>query len=350
MNATINWLYSWISASQSGEAALAAPSSASAHSTISDTNEKPNKNPYDAILDENQHDPIKIQRFCENQRTSRNAKFRTQILDPRFQGFKRDEVLFNLINVPGFTDPRNNLCVWARPTRKIMDLVLTCQEELRRMSPSIWLMPPDCLHMTVLEIAQSLTPQELQAVENTISPAVTTLASYHMTHRTRLVKPKLSYDDAAIALTFVPAAGEPTNIVSVEDSKSDVCNDEYTYLHLRRDLIRVCHAKGVQIGARYATTSCHLTIARFLGDEDFAAKKASHSQGEGRLDHEKVVNWVEMLDAINVRLEREFWPKVGRVMPFGAGEWLVGSERGLDVRRGRLWYGGGETWEAGDGF
>ncbi|EXJ79625.1 hypothetical protein A1O3_07904 [Capronia epimyces CBS 606.96] len=297
-------------------------------------------NPYDDILKDNQNDPVRVQAFCENQRTSRNAKFRIQLLDPGFKGFKRDEILFNMINVAGFTDPRNNLCVWARPTWKVMDLVLRCQEELKQMSPNIWLMPQDCLHMTVLEIAQSLTPEELNAVNNRISPAVHTLASYHMAHRTRLVKPKLSFDDAAIALTFVPAAGEPS-IVSTGDSRLDGCSDDYTYLHLRRDLIRVCHGEGVRIFARYATTSCHLTIARFLSSDDFAA--------DGQLSHSKVVKWVEMLDTINARLEQEFWPKDG-VMPDAAGEWFVGSERGLEVRRGRIWYGGGETWEAGDGF
>jgi hypothetical protein len=48
-------------------------------------------------------------------------------------------------------------------------------------------------------------------------------------------------------------------------------------------------------------------------------------------------------------LEREFWPTQEGIRD--GGEWIVGEEKGLEVRKGTLWYGsGGETVLVGEGF
>lgn len=48
-------------------------------------------------------------------------------------------------------------------------------------------------------------------------------------------------------------------------------------------------------------------------------------------------------------LEETFWPQEGGERN-DEGEWVVGQEKGLDCRRGQLWYGGGETVNLGKGF
>lgn len=82
--------------------------------------------------------------------------------------------------------------------------------------------------------------------------------------------------------------------------------------------------------------SAHLTIARFVKAQDF-----------------DVEAFVKVIEGVNEWLVGEFWPK-GNGEESGikeGGEWVVGEERGLEVRKGMLWYGGGgETVVLGEGF
>ena len=41
-------------------------------------------------------------------------------------------------------------------------------------------------------------------------------------------------------------------------------------------------------------------------------------------------------------LSEEYWPKHDGTIKLG-GEIIIGDEKGLDFRKGTLWYGGGET-------
>lgn len=70
---------------------------------------------------------------------------------------------------------------------------------------------------------------------------------------------------------------------------------------------------------------------------------------EGRVDRERVGKLVERIEEVNAWLEREYWPREGERVKDG-GEWVVGEEKGLDCRKGTLWYGGGETVRLGKGF
>ena len=57
---------------------------------------------------------------------------------------------------------------------------------------------------------------------------------------------------------------------------------------------------------------------------------------------------VETIDEINRWLEDEFWP--GDAGAKDGGEWVVGEGKGLDYRKGTLWYGSGATVYLGRGF
>jgi vesicle-fusing ATPase len=193
-------------------------------------------------------------------------------------------------------------------------------------------MPPDRLHMNVFEITHSRTASDISGLETQLAPRVPEIVNWTFHHRARLVKPLLGYDASAVALTFVPANGTD--------------GDEYSYHHLRRDLYDLCTSTGVPITSRYTVPSAHLTIARFMNQADF-------SSSQDRLDLSKITAWVDWLKGINEWLRAEYWPKesdgsVGEIK--GGGEWIVGQEKGLDHRRGTLWYGGGETVMIGKGF
>ena len=185
--------------------------------------------------------------------------------------------------------------------------------------------------MTALEVTHSLTADEIDALVDTMRPHALDIINHTRDHRARLVKPLVSYDAQALALSFLPAAGEPGR----------VNNDAFTYHHLRRDLHKKAEAAGVKVASRYVIPSAHLTIARFVTKRDFET-------ASGEVDHAKVEKLVTTIDEINHWLEANYWPRDIGVL--AGGEWIVGEEKGLDFRKGALWFGGGETVQLGEGF
>ncbi|CAG8949838.1 hypothetical protein HYFRA_00004164 [Hymenoscyphus fraxineus] len=301
------------------------------------------ENPYDALIEACHNHPAEIQARYATHRTTRNAQQREKLLAPDFSGLILDPILQRLEDPtiePGYVDPRNCLVFWARPPTHIRSLVDRIQKELTGVAPNLWLMPIQNLHLTAFEVTHSLTaPQIDNIITHLGSQTYTKMVSYPSTHRTRLINPLLSFDGAAIALSFLPAAGEalpqitPSSPTKTTRIKQE---DRYTYHHLRRDLFNLAKATGVSIDSRYVVPSSHITIARFLtqGDHDEKAKMEA---------------WLGKIDEINEWLEREFWTRDGGERDIGK-EWVVGTEKGLDFRKGTLWYGGGETVMMGEGF
>ena len=199
-------------------------------------------------------------------------------------------------------------------------------------------MPLDCLHMTALEITHSLTAQEIEDLIDTMKSKISEITDFTFNHRARLVKPMLGYDSAAIALSFLPAAGEGLS----GDSEGHV--DAYTYHHLRRDLYDLCSSTGVVVASRYVVPSSHLTIARFVTQKD-----VSKDENEEAPYSTKMKKLVDRIGAINTWLQEEFWHPKGPQSREG-GQWIVGEEKGLECRKGTLWYGGGEKIRIGKGF
>lgn len=194
-------------------------------------------------------------------------------------------------------------------------------------------MPPDSLHMTALEVTHSLTASEIDSLVKQVLPSVAEITNYTLDHRARLVKPMVSYDAQALALSFLPAAGEVGR--SIKD-------DSYSYHHLRRDLHAKASAAGANVASRYVIPSAHLTIARFVTKRDF-------EMAEGKVDHAKIEQLIHVIEEINSWLQAEYWPNKDGIKT--GGEWVVGQEKGLDCRKGALWYGsGGETVVLGKGF
>ena len=206
-------------------------------------------------------------------------------------------------------------------------------------SADLWLMPLNNLHMTAMEVTHSLTEDEIDHLVNILQPKCQAIADYPATHKARLIKPMLNYDSAALALSFVPASGE-----ALLHGRT-LGDDQYTYHHLRRDLYAEISNAGVKVGSRYVVPSAHLTIARFNTPNVFGGDPLD---GAATLDIKKRKHWVHEIETINKWLESEFWPQEGHPIKAG-GEWTVGEEKGLDHRKGTLWYGGGVSVYLGRG-
>jgi len=196
-------------------------------------------------------------------------------------------------------------------------------------------MPPSNLHMTALEITHSKTESEIAALVDQLRPVLEEVTDFPFTHRARLVKPMVTYDAQAMALSFVPAAGESLPAGRATEA------DGYSYHHLRRDLFNLA-SRHVKVDSRYVVPSAHLTIGRFIHADEF-------QMAEGGFDHAKMSKLIQAIDEINTWLRDEYWPQTGSTIKAG-GEWIVGESKGLDHREGALWYGGGQTVRLGRGF
>lgn len=198
-------------------------------------------------------------------------------------------------------------------------------------------MPRDCQHITALEVTHSKTAEEIQQLVDQMRDKASAITDYTSRHRGRLIKPTIGYDASALALSFVPAAGEGLH------SGRTLDDDKFTYHHLRRDLFDLCKDTGVAVDSRYVVPSSHLTIGRFINTKDLANEN-------GTPDSEKMAAFIRKIEEINSWLEKEFWPEHhGDKIPNG-GEFNLGEETGLDFRMGTLWYGGGESVHRGKGF
>jgi hypothetical protein len=192
------------------------------------------------------------------------------------------------------------------------------------------------MHLTTLEVTHSRTPQEIEQLVAQMRPTIPSLADFTLTHRSRLVKPMVSYDLAAFAVSFLPAAGEPvTSPATDSGAPPHEANDAYSYHHLRRDVFDLAKTGGVDVDSRYVVPSAHITLGRYLTQEDHATPEARR-------------RWTAAIDRVNAWLEAEVWD-CADASAF-IGEWIVGQERGIDARCGRLWYGGGRTIMVGEGF
>ncbi|KAH8671354.1 60S ribosomal protein L44 [Xylariales sp. PMI_506] len=301
---------------------------------------RPGENPYNALIEACNDDPEQIQSLYSAHRTKRNALQREKFVSPEFKELLIDPYLLRIENPtidPGFKDERNCMTFWGRPPIHIIELVETIQQKLKACAPNIWLMPTYNMHITTLELAFSRTPEEIRSIKNMLEPVIPSVASYTYSHRARLVKPMVSYDLTAFAVSFLPACGEP-NVsppLQVPEENSTIQQDDrYTYHHLRRDLWSISKDAGLVIDSRYIVPSAHITLGRYLVDADHATP-------------EQRKKWVEAIDEINLWLENEVWGKLESPL---IGEWVVGQEKGLDVRVGTLWFGGGRTVLLGEGF
>ncbi|KAJ5170729.1 Ribosomal protein L44e [Penicillium coprophilum] len=287
------------------------------------------ENQFQQLITRCENDPTQLQIAYETHRSNRNASFRDEICQPGFCKWKEDEILSQVLEAKmgstDFVDSRHNLAFWARPPQHIRDLVYKIQQEIEPLiGPGLWLVPPDHLHMTTLEIRSSLTGPEIDEISSSLemSGIVAELANYTLTHRARLVKPVISYDTSAIALSFVPAAGEEDHY---EYSGKD---DKFTYHHLRNDLHNIITQSDCPIAARYTVPSAHITIGRFITTSG-PPQRELYSLEEFE---KKASQLVYQIEDLNHELRSNVWRRLGDP---SEGQWVIGHEKGLELMKGQ---------------
>ncbi|KAK9480833.1 RNA ligase/cyclic nucleotide phosphodiesterase [Lipomyces japonicus] len=266
------------------------------------------QNPFDSFI-QTYNTPELMAKAYDLHRQLRNKDRRVVLQTQR--AVSPDMILRGLVldHQPPEFDPRNCVTVWCRPTKQVINLVSKVQSMLQRVEPDIWLMPAQNLHMTALEILHSAGNDSVEAELLKIRPYLTSLLAPNPS--AVLVKPVLSFDQSALALSFLP----DTQIVENEEW--------YSYHHYRKDLFDIVQKKAqVPVQSRYQVPSAHVTIARFV------------KPLQGSMD-----DWLATLEEINDWLVHEGGKDI---------VWRIGEERGSECRCGRIWYGGG--WSEGIGY
>lgn len=192
-------------------------------------------------------------------------------------------------------------------------------------------------------MANSQTAPEIEAIVSQLqgSDLIPAQCDYMSTHPPRLIKPVVNYDASAMALSFVPAAGEGGS-----SQPRSLDDDTYSYHHLRRDFYDRIADTGIDVMSRYITPSAHITIARFITQEGFLLE---HPGSDGsQVDRGQLKALVEKIEHINQKLQQKYWPNQDRDSTSSTvtskGEWLVGREKGVELCGGPSWYGEGKVF------
>lgn len=273
------------------------------------------------------------------------------MLSPGFREWQFDKILGNILKAEKgliqYEDPRNNMSLLARPPKHICDLIYDIQQEIADVAGpcmcqldvcydniltsfiGLWLAPQDYLHITTTELTNAKTRAEVDEMMDIFQqkPPLEEIVNYTLTHSPRLVRPIISFDATAVALSFVPAA--------------ETDKDRYTYHHLRRDLWDIVSVSGCQLGARYIVPSAHVTIGRYA-----MPPRADQSKEVDDLCT-KVPSLIRKIEEINQELGSGDWKRFGG---HSRGMWVVGQEQGMQLNQGRSWYGNGEVVLTGKGI
>ena len=224
-------------------------------------------------------------------------------------------------------DTRNNLVFSLRPPEGVKRLITEVQRRLIDAQTTggaavrgkqFWSMPPENLHITVLEVVHSTTRAAIESLIETIGMQhLERMVYYPAGKGVRLGKPSLSFDKAALAVSFLPIEGGRDR--------------GYTYHHLRGDLWEMLRRRGIDVSSRYIVPSAHLTVGRFI---------EVGPTGVGSVAKE-MKRWIKVIDEINDWLEKNGEQYMRGDNGKGQSFWEIDTP--LDLRKGLLWYGGGQT-------
>lgn len=90
----------------------------------------------DSLITRAHGDPVQLAKTAAEHRQNRNDKYKEILLRSDYPGVPIDEILTARLNDPNYLDPRNNLCLFAWPSKEVIDLISRIQQELRTLAPS----------------------------------------------------------------------------------------------------------------------------------------------------------------------------------------------------------------------
>ncbi|KAF2840181.1 hypothetical protein M501DRAFT_1010364 [Patellaria atrata CBS 101060] len=203
----------------------------------------------------------------------------------------------------------NCLVVWLRPSAAVLDIVMKLQLRIAEMvDGDLHMIPLGDMHISLLELSHRHTVTHLEDVAKKIGEAtLLNILDYPSKHssKPRLVAPRINFDKAGIALSFLPSQ-----------------EDDYTYHHLRNDMHKLALQTGIEIDTCYTAPTAHITFGRFVDTTNFRTE----------VDMRKFLDLVENL---NTELSTEYGLENGSPK----FEWIVANELSAELQSGYVKFG-----------
>ena len=164
-----------------------------------------------------------------------------------------DDVLINEIKKSG-TDRRYGVNLICRPSEIIMEHIQTIIEYLSNFEPNQYFYPIKDIHLTLLEICHSQPIEKVDRIADILKLNIRSFLSE--VERIKLDSPILSFDPRGVALNFIPS------------------NDS---LQTGREIMSErINNTGIQLDARYAAMSAHVTLMRYISPISIPIEKWIH--------------------------------------------------------------------------
>ncbi len=157
-------------------------------------------------------------------------------------GIVLDEVLIRELREKG-SDIRHGVNLICLPNQTIVNQITTLQRQLFQYEPTQYYYPGRDLHLTLIEICHSRAEEEAQHLASAVQSIVPFFLEGQQPPAV-LDDPVLIHDSRGAALNFLP-------------------RDEQLQ-HLRQALRDELALHGITIASRYAATSAHITLLRYI--------------------------------------------------------------------------------------
>lgn len=152
-----------------------------------------------------------------------------------------DRMLVQELDSP-HTDMRCGVNIICRPSTDVVQYILSIQEYLRVSEPDQYYYPPSDLHLTLVEICHSRTPEDALRIAGVVGPEIRRLAA--ITSLPKVDSPMLVFDSHAVALNFLPTDE------ALQNARQSI----------REGLVNI----GISTDARHETKSAHVTLMRYI--------------------------------------------------------------------------------------
>lgn len=152
-----------------------------------------------------------------------------------------DTILTQELESP-HTDMRCGVNIICRPPIHVVHYIESIQKYLRVFEPDQYYYPPADLHLTLVEICHSRTPEDVCRIADVVGPEISRIAA--TTSPPKLDSPMLVFDSHAVALNFLPT----------DDALQNT----------RRSILEELSDIEISIDPRHEIKSAHVTLMRYI--------------------------------------------------------------------------------------
>lgn len=161
-----------------------------------------------------------------------------------------DPILKDVLENGPQADTRHNLGIVSRPPKSICQFIERLQSTILSSISSpdaLFPIPESWLHLTALEICHTKPADEVERLAKLVTPALSKAIEIADSGLT-LYKPMVSFDQRAIALSFI--SKPPTSQTTYREALFNVVQDNTP--------------PEVSPSSRYSAPSAHITMIRFI--------------------------------------------------------------------------------------